>query len=105
MLAASWHLMKEWDLKPLSLYGLFAGLAAGVIGVQFFRLGLSKAPVLAGTGFLLAGLAGIGAYSAVKFKSRTLRVSGAVVLMASGLIWAYLGYSAFWSHMAGFMNR
>ena len=105
MLAAAWPLAKGLDLKPLACYGFFAGLVAIVVGVQFLRLGLSQTPLLTGTGFLLAGIAGLGAYPAVKSKARALRLAGAVTLTLSGLIWAYLAYSAYWHHIANFVKR
>lgn len=105
MLAAAWSLAKGMDLKPVALYGFFAGLAAVVTGAQFLHLGLSKSPLLAGGGFLLAGIAGLGAYPALKSGAKALRIPGIVTLVLSGLIWAFIGYGAYWSHLADFMKR
>ena len=105
MLAAVWPLAKGLDLKPLALYGFFAGLAAIVVGTQFFRLGLSQTPVMTGTGLLLSGIAGLGAYPTVRCNCRKFRLMGAVILVLSGLIWASIGYSAYGSHIASFMKR
>ncbi len=105
MLGAAWHFAKDWDLKPLALYGFFAGLAAVVTGIQFLRLQLSTTPLLAATGFLLAGIAGLGAYPAVRCHCKKFQAAGAMVLAASGLIWAYIGYNAYWHHLANFMKR
>ena len=105
MLAAAWSLAKELDLKPVALYGFFAGLVAVLVGTQFLRLGLSQMPLLTGIGFLLAGIAGLGAYPAVKYGWKTFRFAGAVTLVLSGLVWAYTGYSAYWHHIEGFMKR
>lgn len=105
MLAATWPLARGLDLRPLALYGLFAGLVAIEIGAQFLRLGLSKTPVLTGMGFLLAGVAGLGAYPTLQYDRKKFRILGAIVLIASGSIWAYLGYTAYWDHIASFMKR
>lgn len=105
MAAAAWHLAKGWDLKPVAIYGAFAGLVALVTGAQFLRLGLSQTPLLTGVGFILAGVAGLGAYPAVRFNSRKLRVTGAGVLILSALIWAFIGYVAFGEHLSHFMKR
>ena len=105
MFAAAWSLAKGLDLKPVALYGFFAGLVAVVVGMQFLRLGLSQTPLLTGIGFLLAGIAGVGAYPTVKYGWKTFRIVGAVALIFSGLIWAYTGYNAYWHHIEAFMKR
>ena len=105
MLAGAWSLAKELDLKPVSLYGFFAGLVSIVVGVQFLRLGLSQTPLLTGTGLISAGIAGLGAYPTVKYDRRSFRVAGVVILILSGLIWAYIGYSAYWHHIESFIKR
>ena len=105
MFAAAWSLAKGLDLKPVALYGFFAGLVAVVVGMQFLRLGLSQMPLLTGTGFLLAGIAGVGAYPTVKYGWKTFRIAGAIALILSGLIWAYTGYNAYWHHIEAFMKR
>ena len=104
--ALAWHLAKGWELRPLSFYALFAGLAALIVGTQFFRLELSQTPRLAGTGFLLAGLGGLGAYPTLRWsKNRSLRYTGASVLLVSSAIWGWFALSAFWAHLARFMDR
>ncbi len=105
MFATAGSLAKGLDLKPVALYGFFAGLVAIVVGAQFLRLGLSKTPLLTGIGFLLAGIAGLGAYPTVRCDCRKFRLAGAVVLVFSGLIWAFIGYNAYWLHIANFMKR
>ena len=105
MLAAAWSLAKGLDLKPVAFYGFFAGLVAIVAGTQFLRLRLSQTPFLTGIGFLLAGIAGLGAYPTVRYGWKTFRLAGAVTLALSGLIWASIGYGAYWHHIANFMKR
>ena len=105
VLATAWSLSRTWDLKPVALYSFFAGLAAITVGIQFLRLGLSQTPLLTGIGFLMAGVAGLGAYPVVKYPRRSFRVAGAAVLVLSGLVWAYTGYNAYWHHIESFMKR
>lgn len=102
----AWHAAKGWDLKPLAIYGFFAGLAALVIGAQFLRLGLSQTPALTGAGFLLVGIAGVGSYPLLRWnRNRLLRYAGALALLISSVIWAWIGYTAYWAHIAHFMKR
>ena len=103
--ATAWHLAKGWELKHLATYACFAGITAAVVGLQFLRLGLSQTPGLAGTGFLLAGISGIGSVIWVRKKTKLLRFLGCAVLFASSVIWGWIGYGAYWAHMSQFMKR
>lgn len=99
-LAASVCIAKKWDLLPITIFAIFAGITAVVVGIRFIDLGLSKTPVLSGIGFILPGIGGICSPLAVKFKKITsLRISGAILLFASAAIWLYVGYYAYWSHL------
>ena len=104
--ALAWHLARGWELRPLSFYAFFAGVVALIVGTQFLRLGISQTPGLAGTGFLLAGLGGLGAYPVLRWNTqRFLRYAGAAVLVFSAVIWGWLASSAYWIHIASFMKR
>ena len=98
-------LAQGWDLLTVAIYGFFAGLAAIVIGVRIINLGLTKSPLLSGIGFILTGLGGVFAAPTLYFQSiRTLRIIGAIVLVAAALIFAFTGYLAYWGHLAGYSN-
>jgi putative membrane protein len=98
-------LAQGWDLLTVAIYGFFAGLAAIVIGVRIINLGLTKSPLLSGIGFILTGLGGVFAAPTLYFQSiRTLRIIGAIVLVAAALIFAFTGYLAYWGHLANYSN-
>lgn len=106
MATAAWHLAKGWDLRPLSIYAFFAGIVAFVTGAQFLRLGLSQMPVLTGIGFLLAGIAAVGSFPLLRWNTnKSLRFFGILVLLLSSAIWAWIGTTAYWAHIANFMKR
>jgi putative membrane protein len=92
-----------WELLALGIYGFFAGLVSLLIGVRIINLELTQIPLLAGTGFILVGLGGIFATPTLYFKeTRLLRTIGGVVLIAAALIFAYIGLTAYWVHLAHF---
>lgn len=102
-LAAAYSAAKSSDLKPLGIYSFFAGLAAALIGVQFIRLGMTKTPLVSGAGFILSGMAGMLALPVLAGAQMKWlrRVSGAVLAL-TGLLWARMGYSAYWDHLVSF---
>lgn len=106
MTAAAWAMAKGWDLKPLGIYGFFAGLASTVIGAQFIRQGLSATPLIAGIGFILSGIAGLFSLPMLYWpRSQWLRVMGIIILITTSLLWAYIGYPAYSAHLLGFAAR
>lgn len=100
-LAAAWALAKGWDLMPVAIYGFFAGGAAILVGIRIISLGLTKAPLLSGIGFILSGMGGVFAVPILYLRThRTLRIMGAVVLIAAAGIWATTCYMAYWMHLS-----
>jgi len=103
MTGAAVVLWNGWDLRALSIYAFVSGLAAIVTGIGFIKLELSQNPVLSGIGFVLPGLGGVFAGLVLgRRQAKALRVTGAVVLTAAALIWAYTGYTAVWGHLSAF---
>ena len=92
-----------WELLTLGIYGFFAGLVSLVIGLRFINLGLTPIAVPAGIGFILVGLGGIFSALTLSPKApRFLRVIGSIVLIVAALIFAFIGLSAYWAHLADF---
>ena len=92
-----------WELLSLGIYGFFAGLVSLVIGLRFINLGLTPIAVPAGIGFILVGLGGIFSALTLSPKApRFLRVIGSIVLIVAALIFAFIGLSAYWAHLADF---
>lgn len=100
-LAAAVSLVKSWNLMPICIYAFFAGLTAVVVGVRFIDLGLSQTPVFSGTGFMLTGLTGILMPLLLLYKDKKIiRFLGALLPLSAAFIWAWIGYFAYWFHLA-----
>jgi len=99
-LGAALALAKGWELMPLAIYGLFAGIAAMLLGVRIIELKLTLIPLLSGIGFILSGAAGVFSPVVVwQSEQKGLRVLCALVLFATAALWASTGYLAYWAHM------
>jgi putative membrane protein len=104
-LSASLALALGWDLLTVGIYAFFAGLAAIVIGVRIINLNLTQNPLLSGIGFILTGIGGVCAAPTLYLKTnRHWRLFGAVLLVIAALIFAFVGYLAYWNHLAGYSN-
>lgn len=91
------------SLLPIAIYAEFVGLAAVLIGVQVLNLGLSRSPALTGAGFIWMGLIGLGAVPMLRLRGLpAFRVFGAAGLLIGAVIWAVVGYGAYWGHVAPF---
>lgn len=102
-LGAALSLALGWDPKLLGLYAFFPGLASVLMGFRFIDLGLSKAPLMSGIGFILTGLGGVCSLPVLHWRhNRALRIIGALVLLAAAAVWAVTGYKAYWGHMESF---
>ena len=99
-LGASLSVAKGWDLGPVIMYGFFAGLAAIVIGIRIFILGMTREPLLSGIGFVLTGLSGVTIPLLYIVRKQALRWLIIFFLISASLIWLRAGYMAFWSHLS-----
>jgi len=100
-LAASLH--KGWTFGPLTAYAFFAGLAAVVVGLRIKSLGLTLSPGLACAGFVLSGLGGVLALPVYLLRKLFfVRWAAAAGLLIAAIIWAIVGYGAYWAHLDGF---
>ena len=103
-LATALALSQGWNLMPVAIYAFFAGVDAILVGVRIISLGITKLPLLSGTGFILAGLGGVLAAPGLRFlkSSKAFRTIAALVLLVTALVWAFTFYNALWGHMASF---
>jgi putative membrane protein len=100
LLGLALAISKRWELLPLSIYAVFAGAAAAVLGVRIIDLGLTNEPTLSGAGFILSGICGIFSPLVVwQNDKKGLRIIGSLVLFAASAIWALTGYLGYWVHM------
>lgn len=92
-----------WELFTLGIYGFFAGLVSLLIGFRFINLGLTPVAVPAGIGFIIVGLGGICSAPTLSLKeNRLLRTIGGILLIVAALIFAFIGLTAYWEHLANF---
>ncbi len=104
-IATAIALSQGWELLTVAIYAFFVGLVAIVVGIRIMNLGLTKQPFVSGIGFILTGLGGICAAPTLYFKpNRTWRLIGVALLLLAALIWAFVGYNAYWIHLGGFRN-
>jgi putative membrane protein len=97
-------LSKGWSLLPVSLYSFFAGVYAILVGARILSLGMTKEPIMSAIGFITAGLGGV--FAAPFFlwfkENKTFRMLGALVLLATALLWAVTFYGSLWGHLESF---
>ncbi|MFW6065360.1 MAG: DUF981 family protein [Planctomycetota bacterium] len=87
-------------LLPVSLYAMFGGIAAIVLGAFIATEGLTNQPMLASTGFIFTAAAGaLLPVVALCGRGVFVRVTESVVAAVAGVIWLIVGYGAFWQHM------
>lgn len=99
-LGAGWSLAKGWDLLPLGIYAFFAGGAACLVGVRIIDQHLTLNPLMSGIGFILSGAPGLFAGLILWYrKIKTLRIAGAIILLAAAAIWLLTACAGYWSHL------
>jgi len=102
-LAFGFSLLKDLDLFSITIYALFCGVSATVIGVRIINLGMTKTPLISGVGFILTGLIGVFSYPILRLKKyKTLRIIMAIIILLIAMQWAYTGYLAYWDHLSTF---
>jgi putative membrane protein len=102
-LAAAVTLTFEWEPLIPSMYGLFGGILAIVVGLRLMGLHMTQEPAIAGLGYISAGLGGILTLPALQWrKVRWLAIVTAVILGISAVVWLFTGYEAVWGHIADF---
>jgi len=102
--ATALAIAQGWDLLTLTVYAFFAGLTSILVGARIIDLGQTQRPLIAGLGFILTGLGGVLAAPTLVYlrDNKTWRTVGAGVLLLAALVWAVIGYMAYWSHLDGF---
>ncbi|MCL5102795.1 MAG: DUF981 domain-containing protein [Armatimonadetes bacterium] len=97
-------LWKGWNMIPLAVYALIAGLASILTGARFVNLHMSLMPGLTAAGFVLTGLGGVFALPTLMLwrRNRAARFIGAGVLVVAAVIWVFTGYMGYWMHLQSF---
>lgn len=110
-LGAALALVNDWEMSTVSIYAFFAGVAAVVLGARVIDMGLTRSPIVAGAGYILSGLGGVLAWLCCLLEpvvglrtNKSLRIIGGLVLLGAALIWALIGYNAYWGHIESFSD-
>lgn len=104
-LAAALTLTLKWEPIIPAIYGSFGGVLSIIVGMRLMNLHLTHSPLLAGLGYITAGLGGILTLPALKWRRlRGLAILTAAILGISAFIWAVTGYEAVWGHIASFSH-
>jgi putative membrane protein len=94
-----------WDLFSMAVYASFAGLASLVLGIRIIVLGMTQSPGLSSAGFILAGLTGLLGLPAWWLRRQLwIRVLLSIIPTAAAVIFAIIGYGAFWEHLSDFAS-
>jgi len=105
-LGAAWATSKNWNLFPVTIYAVLAGVSAIVLGIRILVLHMTAMPLLTCIGFILTGSGGIFAFPALALKNnKTFRLAGVVVMVVAALIWAFCAMGGYWDHLQRFMER
>jgi putative membrane protein len=102
-LAAGIAVLKDWDLLTITIYAVFAGAAAIVIGLALLNYNMTKSPLLAAAGYVGAGVGAVLTLPVYLMKqNKVLRVIVALILLAAALVWALTTYASYWEHLHAF---
>lgn len=103
-LMAAIALWKGWSLLPVAIYAFFAGLESVIIGLRINSLQVTKSPLVSTLGFVLGGLAGLGAAPYLLWfkNNKVVRLLGILVLLAAAAVWLLTFTGSIWGHMESF---
>jgi len=102
-LLAAIALWFNYSLFSIAIYAFFAGIVAIIIGARIIDRGMTQQPIVSGIGFIVAGLTGLLLYPVLFWlTSKPVRIAFAVIAFIAALIFAFIGYSAYWTHLADF---
>ncbi len=104
-LAAALTLAKKWEPLIPALYGFFGGIMAVIIGIRLIDLGMTQSPLMAGAGFIAAGLGGMITLPAINYRSlRWIAIIAGALLGIAAVLFLMTGYLADWSHLSDFAH-
>jgi uncharacterized membrane protein len=102
LLGTALALTKSWQLWPVGVYALLAGLAVIAVGLKIYAENLTKMPAMTTAGFVLAGVAGVLTLPIFLCPKRCkeLRILAAALMLISATIWMATALPAFWMHVS-----
>lgn len=89
-----------------TLFSLPVGVAVIIVGVRLINRGMTQSPLIAGAGYILAGVGAILALPVVLWfrRSMAIRVIGALVVLGAAGVLGVTGYIAYWDHLEAFSH-
>lgn len=101
LLAIGFAIEKHWAFDSIVVFGVLGAIMSIVIGVQIYNLGMTNSPFAAMGGYVLTGLGGLIAAPLLYHpKNKGLLVTATVLFVLAALLWLYIGYSAYFVHLA-----
>ncbi len=105
-LATSVSAAMKWDLWPVGVLALMAGLFAVGVGIMIQQLGLGRNPALAMFGFVTAGIGAALVLPALIWRRNLLvRLAPAAVLLISAAVWTITALGAYYGHLKNMSQR
>jgi putative membrane protein len=96
-------LAKDWDLITVTMYAIFPGAAAILLGLRIINLELTKEPMMSALGFIFTGILGVISTPAYLLrKSRIMTIIALIILAIAVIIWITTTYGSYWGHMESF---
>jgi putative membrane protein len=92
-----------WDLRSIGIPAFFAGAGVALLGFRIWNLNLTSEPLVAGLGFLVAGLTAIGTGVALWLpKVKIFRWLTALASLGAAIIFCIVVFPAYWGHIDSF---
>jgi len=98
-LAAALSLAKGWDLTPTTIFALFAGIYAVILGACILRYGITRQPAMSALSYIAAGLIGVLSPVVWKWKDKKIiRILAIILLALTLLLWFITMYGSLTGH-------
>ena len=92
-----------WELKMIGIPAFFAGVGVLLFGLRIWNMNLTSEPLVAGLGFVIAGLTAIGTLPALMLPSwKWVRWLVALAAIGTAIIFAVVVFPAYWGHIDSF---
>ncbi len=96
-------IIKNLDTIFIAIFAFFAGIYAIISGVSGYQLGMTKEPLALLGLYAASGLAGI-LFLPLNFSKKIPGIIIIILLVIAALLAFYIGGSAVYEHLQGFMN-
>jgi putative membrane protein len=92
-----------WNLLTVGVFAFGSGGVAILLGIRILDMNLTKEPVLAAIGYIVAGLAAVLSLPAIALpKMKWIRWVVAIVAVVAAGIWVFTAFTSYWAHIDSF---